>query len=160
VHPDESMGGPVMAVHTQGRHLLIRDADMNLSLWDRRTGKLERRFSQAQNQSPQGKRYVAAFNLTDWGGAFQAISPNGSHVAAGWLDGPIHLFDLVSGDRLRLFQGSEKATCMAFSPDGKLLAGPSTDGRVCLWDTTTGKRVQHFIISGKPDPGPEFLSLR
>jgi WD40 repeat protein len=158
--PDDNMGGPVIAVHTQGRHLLARDADMTLSLWDLRSGKLERRFTQPQSQGAQERRYVAAFNLTDRGGAFQAISPDGSTIAALWRNGPIHLFDIASGDRLRLFEGSEKATCLAFSPDGKLLAGPSSDGTVCLWDTTTGKRVQHLTISGKFDPGPEFLSLR
>jgi WD40 repeat protein len=158
LHPDDSMGGPVLAVHTHGHNLLARDMDMDLSLWDLRTGKLQCRFTQAQSQGPQENRYVAAVNLR--GGAFQAISPDGSNVAAFWRDGPIHLFDIASGDRLRLFEGSEKATCLAFSPDGKLLAGPSTDGRVCLWDTSTGKRVQHLTISAKHDPRPGFLSLR
>jgi WD40 repeat protein len=160
LHPDDSMGGPVLAVHTHGHNLLARDMDMDLSLWDLRTGKLQRRFSKAHHQRPQERRYDAACELLHWGGGFQAISPDGLKVAAFWHDGPIHLFDLASGQRLHLFEGSEPATCLAFSPDGKFLAGPTDDGRIRLWDTRTGKPIQDLLPPFKRDSQPTFLALR
>jgi len=144
LHPDDGMGGPVLAVHTHGRHVLTRDMDMNLSLWDLRTGKLQHRFSDAPRSLVKERPYNLIQEFFEWGGGYQAISPDGRTVAALWLDGPICIFDLADGKRLLSFEGSEKGTCLAFSPNGKLVAGPLADKRICLWDTTTGKRVQHL----------------
>ncbi|MBI3824294.1 MAG: WD40 repeat domain-containing protein, partial [Planctomycetes bacterium] len=163
VHPDDNMAGPVLAVHTHGRHLLARDMDLNLSLWDLRSGKLLRRFVRVASPGPEdGIQYSTAVFCFDWAGGCQEISADGRHVAALWFDGPIHLFDLASGVRIRSFEGSDKATCLAFSPNGKLLAGPSANGQIGIWNVTTGKLVQRLMPAVRPDNpdnAPAVLAL-
>jgi WD40 repeat protein len=159
LNPDETIGVPIIAINAHGHHLLARDLDMNLSLWDLRTRKLQRRFF--IEGSSQVRPFITDF--LDWGCGFQAISPDGHKIAALWSNGLIHLFDLASGKQLHHFKGSDQATCLAFSPDGKLLAAPTTDGRICLWDVTTGAQTQHltplFQRDGK-QRSPTFLALR
>jgi WD40 repeat protein len=168
LHPDDSMGGPVLAVHANGHHLLARGKEADPSLWDMRTGKLIRRFA----REPGGRvrasigTYIPGIpdvERLNWAGYFQAISPDGKKIAAVWRDSPIHLFGLDDGKLLRRLEGSDAATSLAFSPDGKLLAGPMPDGRICIWDTTTGKQTQHFTPpldeAGQNGP-PVVLAIR
>lgn len=144
MHADDTLGGAVLAVHAHGDHLLVRDMDMNLTLWDHRTGQLVRRFVKppAQRSSAgESDAYSMPLHVFDCCRNLQAISPDGTKVAAVWLDGPIHLYDLVDGKHIRAFERSHRALCLAFSPNGKLLAGPTRDGMMGLWNTTDGKPV-------------------
>ena len=106
---------------------------------------------------------VADLENLNSAGNLQAISPDGTKIAAVWRERPIHLFSLADGKLLRRFEGSDRATSLAFSPDGKLLTGNMQDGRICIWETTTGKQTQHFTPP-VDEPGqngpPAVLALR
>ncbi len=166
----ETPGGPVLAVHVHGRHLVARDIYLGLSLWDVRTGKLQRRFGMAQAPGGRGQLVglMDIFKPIQWYGGLQAISPDGKKLAAVWAEAPIHIWDLASGKKLFLLEGSDQASCLAISPNGKFLAAPGPDGGVSLWDLSTGKRAQRLAVPGQPakiDPEERdgrnlFLALR
>ena len=64
-----------------------------------------------------------------------AFSPNGDLLAAGHVDGGIHLFDLTRGEEVPVkLRHEEMVSCLAFSPDGKALASGGTDTNLKLWD--------------------------
>mmetsp|Transcript_29137 Transcript_29137/g.93009 ORF Transcript_29137/g.93009 Transcript_29137/m.93009 type:complete len:371 (+) Transcript_29137:3370-4482(+) len=67
-----------------------------------------------------------------------AVSPDGSHLLA--ASGPITLWDLESGKKLKKFTGhSTGVTCLGFSPDGAWgLSGAAGERQVAVWDCSTG----------------------
>jgi WD40 repeat protein len=152
----DAMRGPLDAIHVHGDHLLARDSDAALSLWDLRNGKFLRRFVKEPSPDKDEEAAIDRVQKYYYGGRYQAISPDGRRLAALWPGGLVHLFDLANGKRLQLLAGSASATCLAFSPDGKLLAAPAPDGRISLWNITTGKPVQHLSSDFEP---AQFLSL-
>jgi WD40 repeat protein len=68
-----------------------------------------------------------------------ALNPDGTILAAGYLDSTIKLWDIETGEQLTILTGhSERVTSLAFSPDGTLLASGGTDGTVRLWGVAAG----------------------
>ena len=80
-----------------------------------------------------------------------SFSPDGKTVAAGSSDNSIRLWDIKSGQLIRIFEG-HKATVnsIKFSPDGKMLASGSDDKSINLWEVESGKLLQSF--KGHKDP--------
>ncbi len=75
-----------------------------------------------------------------------AFSPDGTLLASGSMDEKIRLWDVRSGETLRILFHYPYETVrnwqvpvlgVAFSPDGKLLASASEDQSVCLWDVSS-----------------------
>ncbi|WP_161934726.1 helix-turn-helix domain-containing protein [Frankia sp. R43] len=81
---------------------------------------------------------------TTYSGA-AAVSPNGRIVAAGSLQGPVHLWD-ITDPRKPVLLGSPLlgstavVESVAFSPDGRTLAVAGDDKTVRLWDVTSPHR--------------------
>jgi len=74
-----------------------------------------------------------------------AFSPDGRYILAGGDDNRAHLWDAVTGDRIRSFEGhSGWVNSVAFSPDGRQVLTGSEDQTARLWDAGTGKQVQSF----------------
>jgi WD40 repeat protein len=147
IAPSDSMGGPVLAVHTHGHHLVARNINLGLTLWDMRTGKLQHRFSAEPVKGGDGNRQDKLreiFGALMWYGSLQAISPDGTKLFAVPPDGPIQMWDLASGKPLRRFERSEQAACLALSPNGKLLAAQGPGGDIHVWDTATGRTLQYL----------------
>ncbi len=72
-----------------------------------------------------------------------AISPDGQLLATAGLDDVIRLWNLLTGDRLRLLSGHTKAVnCLAFSPDGQWLVSGSDDHTLRLWHVASGKLLK------------------
>jgi WD40 repeat protein len=65
-----------------------------------------------------------------------AISPDGSLVAAGGLDGLVTVWE-VATRRVRTFAGHTRpVSAVAFAPDGQTLASGGGDDTLRLWDLT------------------------
>jgi WD40 repeat protein len=75
-----------------------------------------------------------------------AHSPNRKLIAAGGVEGVVHVWELPSGRELLTLQGHEDTIyTVAFSPDGKTLASGSVDQTVRLWDLTTGNCIKVLV---------------
>jgi len=90
---------------------------------------------------------------TGLGGA--TISPDGSTIAAGGLDGRIYLWDARTrkrrGDPLVGHENSVRS--LAYSPDGSVLATAGEDGTgIMLWDVASGHRIGSPLLA---HPGAE-----
>ena len=63
------------------------------------------------------------------------------------FDDAIHLWDVETGQEIRIFEGHTGwITSASFSPDSTTLASGSADGTIHLWDIETGKQLQ--ILEG------------
>ncbi|NJO81386.1 MAG: WD40 repeat domain-containing protein [Blastochloris sp.] len=69
-------------------------------------------------------------------------SPDGNHVAAATIDGPITIF-AADGTRLHDLPGhAPGTTAIDWHPNGALLASAGQDGYVRLWDVAAGSQSQ------------------
>jgi len=59
-------------------------------------------------------------------------------LAAGYVDGIVRLWDLVTNRVSLEFDSGNWLESVAFSPDGRTLAATCSDGGLKLWDTMTG----------------------
>jgi WD40 repeat protein len=78
-----------------------------------------------------------------------AFSPNDSHLAAVFDRYEVHVWDLSSGKRVRVYQGHEdEVIALTWSPDGKRLASVGEEGAVHLWDDASLDEVWRVIEEG------------
>jgi WD40 repeat protein len=100
-----------------------------------------------------------------------AVRPDGSALLAGGEDARARLFDLPSGQLLRVLDAHRgPVRVVAFSPNGARMATAGAEGGVMLWEADTGRKVVAFAqgraAAGRgPSPvgaltflGPETLA--
>jgi WD40 repeat protein len=81
-----------------------------------------------------------------------AFSPDGTRLAGGMMDGYVILWDVSSGEKLRVFSHpqatpSDIFTYPAFSPDGKILAlGVYDDPGVTFWNAETASLLSSLPL--------------
>ncbi|KOB78057.1 WD repeat-containing protein 3, partial [Operophtera brumata] len=71
-----------------------------------------------------------------------AASPSGNHVAVGYVDGNINVYELTNNDIVCVFAGHKTAvSCLQYDEQGHRLVSGSKDTEVILWDVVseTGK---------------------
>jgi WD40 repeat protein len=70
------------------------------------------------------------------------VSRDGTLALAGYSNGDIILWEILSGDRVRTFRGhTQQITDIAFSPDTRSFASGSWDNTVRVWDTKDGTEL-------------------
>jgi hypothetical protein len=124
-----------MAFTSDGRTLVIWNADSIVTVWDVASGKKLRQFTGPTEQQA----------------ATVALSPDGKLLAFGFQSsaphpGILHVLDATTGKEARRFiTGTYTAYQVAFSPDGKSLAWSSgDDGIVYLGEIATGRERHRF----------------
>lgn len=78
-----------------------------------------------------------------------AISPNGSALLTGNLDGGMKLWDLDNGSLIQVFEGhTDRVYDLAFSPNGTRILSGSRDGTLKLWDGSSGSLLLNLTVPG------------
>ena len=75
-----------------------------------------------------------------------ATSPNGNFAATGTTEGEVHLWELATRKKQKVFRGAGEIWTVAFSPDGKAIAAGGKERTVWIWERATGKPIAgiHF----------------
>ena len=75
-----------------------------------------------------------------WGRNWFAWSPDGSRLAAGAMDGTMHVRETSSGRELMVLPGhNTPVVAVAFSSDGARVAAWGMQGAIKIWDVDTGR---------------------
>ena len=77
------------------------------------------------------------------------MSPDGTVLASGGVEGRIELWDVASKQRIAALEGhKDQVLHLSFSRHGKTLVSGSSDGTILLWD------IAPYIAP--PTPNPDF----
>lgn len=143
---------PILQLNTGGHMALVRDMvftpdgarlisasdDKTIRIWDiqkKRTTEILR----------------GEIDFADGGKIYEiALSPDGRYLAAAGHTGtkgakvhPVRLYDLESGEIVRLFSGHREAVLsVAFSADGRFLASAGMDDSAIVWRVSDGRKLQ------------------
>jgi WD40 repeat protein/serine/threonine protein kinase len=154
-----------LSVDRSGRHIVSASDDGSVRLWDLDVHQAEQSLPSGGRQvhclahSPDGLLLAmsgpdgiirvgneADGSIANLHGSPTAVNSlafrsDGQHVAAGFENGSIGIWDVWKHELIKTFTGHRKpVTATAYSPDGRLLASSSQDGSVYLWNSD-GERV-------------------
>ncbi|XP_048482830.1 WD repeat-containing protein 3 [Plutella xylostella] len=74
-----------------------------------------------------------------------AASPSGHHIAVGYVDGNINVFELTNNEIVCVFSGHKSAvTCLQYDEQGTRLVSGAKDTEVILWDVVSETGVARF----------------
>jgi len=165
-----------VAVTPDSQYVIIGSCDGTAQLWDIATGKHIRTFGEEVRRpyllavTPDGRRLaIADYDVDLWdlasgkrikeigrlkalrtGVEAMAVTPDGQHLVTGREDGTVQLWDLESGDEIRVFTGhTDRITAVAITPDGRWLVTGSWDHTARLWDAKTGECRR--VFNGRED---------
>ncbi|HUH67279.1 MAG TPA: caspase family protein [Syntrophales bacterium] len=120
-----------------GKYILGRGKEGNVSLWDAESGNLLRQF-------PHYK-WVTVVD----------ISPDGKYALSGGHEGTIKLWDIATGEEIRAWEPHHwyglchDVTTARFSPDGGYILSAGCDQNLKLWEVSTGKQIRQFTGHGR-----------
>lgn len=162
-----------VAFSAQGEFLASSGQDMNIKLWDVKSGQevhtfLMRSVDMADIDISIGRNLLASaeaiwdleslqeIHVLERGSIYPgsvSFSPDGSTLAVGLFEQQIALWDVTSGQPVYTFDRQEenRTKRMDFSPDGAFLAVGVIDGTVRLLDVASGKIVKILKYSGESD---------
>jgi eukaryotic-like serine/threonine-protein kinase len=70
-------------------------------------------------------------------------------LAAGYVDGTVHVWDTTSGREVHVFRGHKsEVRSVAFNSDGGRVAACAADGTIKIWDSRTGRLIDELAHPG------------
>ncbi|MDB9312890.1 DnaJ domain-containing protein [Spirulina sp. CS-785/01] len=136
--------------------MLGRERKANADL--RRVAELKRKWGKTSNYSryaaPPRNPYVATQSTAPWTcvGTLRghsdivtsiAMSPDGRTFATSSYDETVRLWQLSTGQQLRVFNGhGDQVYCVAISPDNRMIASGGADRNIKLWNLDTGQQIR------------------
>jgi WD40 repeat protein len=131
--------------------ILGKDRKANADL--RRVGELRRKWGQPSTYSPPDRHVSVPNPNTPWSCAGTlrshtnivsaiAIDLQGRIFASSSYDGTVRLWQLSTGQQLRVFQHGEPVYCVAISPDSRTIASGGKDRTIKLWNAQTGQHIR------------------
>jgi WD40 repeat protein len=136
-----------VAVTSDGRSALSASHDGTLKLWDLATGRLVRSLVTATASGELIYDLATGEVLPSSYERFTAVAltPDDRQVLAGSEDRVLRLWDLRTGDLLRIFEGHDDGvTGVVVTPDGRSALSSSFDRTLKLWDLRSGQLLQSF----------------
>ncbi|MGK7899230.1 MAG: WD40 repeat domain-containing protein, partial [Xenococcus sp. (in: cyanobacteria)] len=150
-------------------YMVTASEDCSLTIWDLRSGKkifgllLENPVKVVSFSS--NSKYLAAISkmklsIWEWKSNFNqpfleiinkhpiknfAFSPNNQYFATSNQRNMIKIWEIDTGNEVKVFNHKYEIKSIAFSPNGKLLAAGSLKGITIIWDITTGNQVQELL---------------
>lgn len=91
---------------------------------------------------------VGCLYLMGWTFLFQCVQwhVNCNYIATGSSDKTVRLWDVQSGECVRIFIGHRSMVLsLAMSPDGRYMASGDEDGTIMMWDLSTGRFITPLI---------------
>lgn len=156
-----------VAFSRDGSRFVSTASDALTILWDSKTGNQILQFQGRYNSnafSPDGTRVACGedavtlpelnflvvrdlltgretLRINEFSGKSLAVNPEGTKIACGGRGGALVLWNVMTGEKLRTFQGSTaEIESVAFSPDGSTICTGNGDGTLNVWDAQTGHR--------------------
>jgi len=123
-----------VALTLDGRFAILGNSD-EIKLWDLATGKFFWTFMWFESGG------FWTFKGYTNSATSVAVTPDGKFaVSGGSYDSSVWLWDLATGECVRVLKGHENdVSAIAVSPDGQLALSGSLDNTLRLWDLVTGK---------------------